>query len=49
MEIHAKGGPWIPEEILPQELLMEKETEAWQCLRVYLPFQFDLCFFHADI
>lgn len=37
----------MPEEILPQELLMEGETEAWQCLWVHLPFQFVLCIFCA--
>lgn len=49
MEIHAREGPWMPGEILPQKLLMEEQTEAWQCLWVYLPFQFDLCIFCADL
>lgn len=31
-EIHARGEPWMPEEILPKKLLTEGETEAWQCL-----------------
>lgn len=27
-DIHARGGPWMSEEFLPQELLMEGEIEA---------------------
>jgi len=39
----------MPGEILPQDLLIEGETEAGQCLWVHLLFEFDLCAFCADV